>query len=990
MSTDATAGAAPELVPGATFGPYRIVRLLGRGGMGAVYEAEHAGDGRIVALKLLSVDLDKMDSRERFLREGQSAAAINHPNAVYIYGTEEIEGTPAISMELVPGGTLEDKVKEHGPLPWPEAVEYIIDIIDGLDAAHAAGVLHRDVKPANCFIGSDGTVKIGDFGLSKPVGGEEAHKLTQTGLFLGTPVFSSPEQLLGENLDARSDIYAVGVTFYQLLTGKLPYSASGSMMQVVAAVLNGVPSPLSEARPGLPQQVIDVVMKAMARKAADRYQSYDEFRAAVLALRTTEAAPATLWDRFRASIIDWSINTVLSWIIVWSFLGGVMTTASGKVQSASWTGTLVSLAVALLVVGIPEGLRGASVGKWVIGIRVSGPEGVPPGIVRAFGRVLLLGAADLATVAFQRLAATQNSSAAIAFLAIAIFRGVFLVTARRSNGWRLLHDVLTGTRVVASRALASGRRGETHRVTVPALSGAETQIGPYVVIGTVASSATHAVEETAEARVLRAWDPAMRRHVWIVPASSGSSELSSSRRTSSRLTRLRWVGGRRAGSDALGNWDAFEAPIGEPLSDRLTRPVTWGVLRDWLEDVASELIAAEQDGTSVMVRSAGELWVTPNDRIVFPEVARRNVHDVRIGATPAPMLLVGDLIDRVRAASTAKIPAPAYASRAIATARASGSPADLLVALKATIGRPVETTRARRAGLIAATALPVVALTIAGSFSARQSVKLDREGYLLSSLLSFAADSASTHPDSIAKRRAAAEANPDPTRRVFNALRRLGLMVVTAPDTLTPPDSLRERRRLAEVYIVTAMTKRARDTVTSVLAGNTPPERRQRMAILARNQNVDSATATKARFLVDSVWKGKVPGNGPDAIFNVIPFFVALTSLCIGAFISIVSGLIARRGPLMRGFQLDIVTADGAPAGRLRILARNIAIWYMAVLCIAIFVVATRVPVATLATLLVVVATATAVVWLIAVASNLRSPSRGLAERLTGTWLVPE
>src|SRR5688500_13987251 len=106
MPTDLSPSTRPELPPGSTFGPYRIVRLLGRGGMGAVYEAEHVSDGRIVALKLLSVDLDKMDARERFLREGQSAAAINHPNAVYIYGTEEIEGTPAISMELVPGGTL--------------------------------------------------------------------------------------------------------------------------------------------------------------------------------------------------------------------------------------------------------------------------------------------------------------------------------------------------------------------------------------------------------------------------------------------------------------------------------------------------------------------------------------------------------------------------------------------------------------------------------------------------------------------------------------------------------------------------------------------------------------------------------------------------------------------------------------------------------------------------------------------------------------------
>ena len=241
------ATALPELAPDSTFGPYRIVRLLGRGGMGAAYEAENRTDGRVVALKLLSVDVDKMDARARFLREGLTAAAINHPNTVYIYGTEEIEGTPAISMELVPGGTLEEKVQTRGSLPWKEAVDDILQVIDGLDAALAAGVLHLDVKPSNCFVGSDGTVKIGDFGLSRPIAGDEQLKLTQTGVFLGTPVFSSPEQLLGESLDVRSDIYAVGVTFYSLLTSALPYP-SGSMMQVVAAVLNGSPTPLTQYR----------------------------------------------------------------------------------------------------------------------------------------------------------------------------------------------------------------------------------------------------------------------------------------------------------------------------------------------------------------------------------------------------------------------------------------------------------------------------------------------------------------------------------------------------------------------------------------------------------------------------------------------------------------------------------------------------------------------------------------------------------------------
>ena len=148
------------------FGGYRILRLLGKGGMGAVYEAEDLASGRRVALKVLGHSLDSPDTRKRFLREGRLAASINHPNSVYVYGTEEIEGTPVITMELVPGGTLHERVKGGGPLPVAEAVDAILQIIAGLEAAHAVGILHRDIKPSNCFIEPIGTVKVGDFGLS--------------------------------------------------------------------------------------------------------------------------------------------------------------------------------------------------------------------------------------------------------------------------------------------------------------------------------------------------------------------------------------------------------------------------------------------------------------------------------------------------------------------------------------------------------------------------------------------------------------------------------------------------------------------------------------------------------------------------------------------------------------------------------------------------------------------------------------------------------
>src|ERR1035441_5040329 len=179
--------------PGEQFGHYTIIRALGAGGMGAVYEAEDLESGRRVALKVLSHRLDSPDARERFFRGGRLAASINHPNSVYIFGTEEIGGTPVIAMELVPGGTLQERVRGKGTLPIGEAVDCVMQIIEGLEAAQRIGILHRDIKPSNCYMGEGGSVKIGDFGLSLSTAVRTEPALTATGAFLGTPAFRSEE-----------------------------------------------------------------------------------------------------------------------------------------------------------------------------------------------------------------------------------------------------------------------------------------------------------------------------------------------------------------------------------------------------------------------------------------------------------------------------------------------------------------------------------------------------------------------------------------------------------------------------------------------------------------------------------------------------------------------------------------------------------------------------------------------------------------------------
>src|SRR5688572_13529015 len=297
--------------PGERFGGYQILRILGKGGMGAVFEADQLETGRRVALKVLKHSLDSPESRKRFLREGRLAASINHPNSVYVYGTEEIQGTPAIAMELVAGGTLQERVKQHGPMPIGEAVDTILQIIAGLEAAQKLGVLHRDIKPANCFVDIDGTVKVGDFGLSISTAARGETDVTQSGAFLGTPAFSSPEQLRGDELNVRSDMYSVGVTLYYLLTGRTPFEAD-NVVKLLATVLEQPAESPRKHRPEIPSGLANVVLRCLQKQPTDRFRDYAELRKALLPFASASPTPATLGLRWVAHVVD---GLLLAWTI---------------------------------------------------------------------------------------------------------------------------------------------------------------------------------------------------------------------------------------------------------------------------------------------------------------------------------------------------------------------------------------------------------------------------------------------------------------------------------------------------------------------------------------------------------------------------------------------------------------------------------------------------------------------------------------------------
>lgn len=251
-------------------GHYSIVSELGRGGMGVVYKAHEESLNRFVALKVLGKHLSEDENFvERFKREARSAAALNHPNIVKVYAIDEFNGQHYFAMEYVEGSSILQIVKQQGPMAPVAAARLILQTASGLGAAHAKGILHRDIKPANLLLDEHGLVKIADFGLALLAAGNT--RLTATGMFMGTPGYLSPEQCLGEGVDARTDIYSLGVTLYEMLTGVTPLNAD-SPLALLRQIIEVEPKDVAELRPEVPDTLRRILKKMMAKKPDDRYR----------------------------------------------------------------------------------------------------------------------------------------------------------------------------------------------------------------------------------------------------------------------------------------------------------------------------------------------------------------------------------------------------------------------------------------------------------------------------------------------------------------------------------------------------------------------------------------------------------------------------------------------------------------------------------------------------------------------------------------------
>ena len=255
---------------------YRIIEKLGAGGMGIVYLAEDTRLKRQVAIKFLPPHISNSDTdRKRFEIEAQAAAALNHPNIATIFAIEENEDQPFIVMEYISGQELSDVISEHSQkqMEMDDVLDLVKQIAKGLQAAHQNGIIHRDIKSGNIMLTPDGLVKIMDFGLAKVRG---SVMVTQAGTTLGTAVYMSPQQVRGEEADEQSDIWALGVIFYELLTGQLPFSGAYEQA-IMYSILNETPKSISYLRDDVPAEVILMLNKMLEKEQDQRYQSVNEF-----------------------------------------------------------------------------------------------------------------------------------------------------------------------------------------------------------------------------------------------------------------------------------------------------------------------------------------------------------------------------------------------------------------------------------------------------------------------------------------------------------------------------------------------------------------------------------------------------------------------------------------------------------------------------------------------------------------------------------------
>ncbi len=282
-------------VPGDRVGDYEVLAPIGAGGMGSVYKARHAISQRVEALKVILPNASAVPVIvERFLREIRLQARLEHPHIAAMHNAFRHGDQLVMAMEFVEGVSLRERLRVPG-ITLAQALEYALQVLGALAHAHAHGVIHRDIKPSNVMIGPHGVVKLLDFGLATSLlGATQDVELTQPGTMVGSPYYISPEQARGEHVDARSDVYSMGAMLYEMVAGRPPFESRGSgAYAIIEAHLHEVPRSPCEANPEVSAELARIVLKALAKKPAERFFTADDFLKALDAIRLNETATVT-------------------------------------------------------------------------------------------------------------------------------------------------------------------------------------------------------------------------------------------------------------------------------------------------------------------------------------------------------------------------------------------------------------------------------------------------------------------------------------------------------------------------------------------------------------------------------------------------------------------------------------------------------------------------------------------------------------------------
>lgn len=609
-------GATTRLV-----GEYRLDEMLGEGGMGRVFKARDP-NGRPIAIKLLSPKwTTSPEALVRFKQEGYIASQINHPHCVFVHRVDEERGVPYIAMELMTGQTLKDLVAQRGPLPYKEAVRLILQCIDGLIEAHAQGMIHRDIKPANCYLDEHGNVKIGDFGLARSL--VDDSNLTRTGAFLGTPLYASPEQVLGQPIDVRSDIYSLSATLYCLLAGKAPFE-SPNAAQVIAKIASSDPPPFRELGIDVPRGLETIVMKGLARDQSKRFDTFQRMRLALLPIVAPDEEISPIPRRILAQFID---STVLSFL-----MAGVVISVVGSQHVVGINPLLPNLmgwVISFLYFWGLEAAFGVTLGKRLTRLKVVDVE---TGNRQSLGRlgirtlVFLTLTNSLETLYYLTMRGglapgiaplVSWSSAIIGYLAM-------LATWWRTGNRQLLHEWLscTVTRISKpTRSLVPVQLSQPNWA-LPCLPwnassnevelsrGGLNHVGRFQIRGRLPT-----IDGTCW---LVGQDAALKRDVWIHLRPQGATPLSDERKKCGRRTRMRIID---SGVLDQQSWDAYLAPDGVPLSVFVEtgQTIPWPIARQVFRQLLVEESITTGDRIEHDQWSASRFWVDPNGRITFSD-----------------------------------------------------------------------------------------------------------------------------------------------------------------------------------------------------------------------------------------------------------------------------------------------------------------------------------------------------------------------------------